>query len=35
LLDCANLVATIEHRTNKIVGLSEWIYGLKNIDRKH
>lgn len=23
LLDCANLVATIEHRTNKIVGLSE------------
>jgi len=23
LLDCANLVATIEHRTNKIIGLSE------------
>lgn len=23
LLDCANLIATIEHRTNKIVGLSE------------
>lgn len=23
LLDCANLIATIEHRTNKIVGISE------------